>query len=75
MDHAGAVLRKDFDRFDDLISFLTETEVKQCTKFVKLRSVNDYSKTLDDLKFGKHEYMYFVFVYFMKILSNVYRST
>ena len=55
MDHAGAVLRKDFDRFDDLISFLTETEVKQCTKFVKLRSVNDYSKTLGDHKFGKHE--------------------
>ena len=75
MDHAGAVLRKDFDRFDDLISFLTETEVKQCTKFVKLQSVNDYTKTLGDLKFGEHEYRYFVFVYFMKILSNVYRST
>ena len=58
MDHADTVLKKDFDRFDDLISFLTETEVEQCTKFVKLRSVNDYSKTLDDLEFGKHEYRY-----------------
>ena len=68
MDHA--------DRFDDLISFLTETEVEQCTKFVKLRSVNDYSKTLDDLEFGKHEYsICFRPPHENHVETNVYPST
>lgn len=44
---------KCFDTYDDLASYLKETEIAQCTKYVRVRSIQDYTKTLEEPKFGE----------------------
>ena len=59
-DQAQPAVKKCFDNIHDLLSFLSEHEVEQCTKFVRIRSFQDYTKTLQELNFGKKN-GYFIF--------------